>query len=120
MHLKGVMVRLMLVLAPVMCILGGIGGSCCLDVFVRNLNAATEATSGLSASGTLSTLCRALGLSMGGGDADQAAKESALKKEKEPKEKAASAKDKRQRKSELKYPWKHEVCERSNYCFDAL
>lgn len=35
--LKGVMVRLMLVLAPVMCILSSIGVSSILDTYVRNL-----------------------------------------------------------------------------------
>lgn len=35
---QGVMVRLMLVLAPVMCILSGIGVSHILSIFMRNLD----------------------------------------------------------------------------------
>ena len=37
--LKGVMVRLMLVLAPVMCILSGIGISSVLFTYIKNMNA---------------------------------------------------------------------------------
>lgn len=36
--MQGVMVRLMLVLAPVMCILGGIGVSATLSTYMKNID----------------------------------------------------------------------------------
>lgn len=106
------MVRLMLVLAPVMCVLSGIGASCCLEVFMSNVRASEAAgsSSSLMASLGFDKLWQALvGGAQAAGDADEDAKQ----QEAASGAKAAGLnkqKQKQKKRIESLYPYKGEVC----------
>ena len=103
----------MLVLAPVMCILGGIGASACLEVYMGNVKASEAAQAGSASSGVQGLFGRLYTAIVGG---QQAGADEEAAKEKESNKAGAGAggsnkqKQKKQKRSEMLYPYKGEVC----------
>ena len=107
--------RLMLVLAPVMCILSGIGASACLEVYMYNVKASEAAQASSSSSG-LQGLFGKVYQAIVGGQQAAADEEADAKREESNKAGSNKQKQKKQKREEMLYPAKGEVRTSTSAC----